>query len=163
MDWPGRHQTGRRRLDSAKFAACSQTVGTLFIRGPASTSLLHPFYPSFGMPRQSSLPCLWSVPVNTKSFFNRHRPYGWPSLDLLNKIKASGCHVVPVGHPNSPHKTSEWRMSFSVAERELILSASDVKFGCMYLLKSIKKHFWKGTTLAHTVPHQHCSVRITLK
>ena len=160
VDWPGPHQSGRSLLDSAKFTA-SITGNSRHIRGPAVTSLLDPVIPSLGM--QDRVLCLvcgkW--PVNTKRFFHRHRSHGWPSIDLLNKIKAFGCHVVPVGHPNSPHKTSEWRLSFSVAERELILAVSDVKFGCMYLLKAIKKRYWKGhdTELRHS-PTLSCSYYI---
>ena len=157
---PERHQTGRRCVDSAKFTA-GLVTGSLFIHGPALTYLLEPLNPSLGM--EDRVPCLacghW--PVNANSSFHRDRPYGWPSRDLLNKIKASGCHVVPVGHPNSRHKTSEWRLSFSVAERELILAVSDVKFACMYLLKAIKKRYWKGhdTELRHS-PTLFCSYYI---
>ena len=144
LDMSSLHQTGWRVLGSAMFAQQSYLVKSLFIRGPAMKALLDPFQPDLGL--VDIVPCLtcdqWSM--NTKRFFQRHRPHGWPSLDLLNRIKASGFHVVPVGHPKTPSKDLEWRMSFSVAERELILAVSDVKFGCMYLLKVIKKHHWKG-------------------
>ena len=162
VDWPGRHQTGTRRLDSGKFTACSVTDGSsIFIRGPALTSLLYPLNPSLGMEDRVLCLVCGQWPVKTNSFFHRHRPYGWPFRHLLNKIKASGCHVVPVGHPNSPYKTSEWRLSFSLAEKELILAVSDVKFGCMYLLKATKKRYWKGhdTELRQT-PTLFCSYYI---
>ena len=144
LDMSSLHQTGWRILASAMFTKYSYLVSSLFIRGPAMKALVDPFQPDLGL--ADVVPCLtcdqW--PMNTKRFFHRHRPHGWPSLDLLRKIKASGFHVVPVGHPNSPSKDLEWRLSFSVAERELIQAVSDVKFGCMYLLKVIKKHHWKG-------------------
>ena len=94
-----------------------------------------------------AVPCLVSPswPTYALDFPARPRSHDWPSRSLIHRIEQAGCHVVAVGHPQSDNKDIEWRWSFSVAERELIHDMSDAMFGCMYVLKAIKKHYWRGT------------------
>ncbi|XP_033104051.1 uncharacterized protein LOC117106736 [Anneissia japonica] len=74
-------------------------------------------------------------------YFNRERQNKWPPQKLLDKISHLDCHVVPVGHPSSASKDIEWRLSFSLAEKELIQRMSKQFFNCMYALKSVKQKY----------------------
>uniref|UniRef100_A0A7M5XJW0 Mab-21-like nucleotidyltransferase domain-containing protein n=1 Tax=Clytia hemisphaerica TaxID=252671 RepID=A0A7M5XJW0_9CNID len=59
---------------------------------------------------------------------NRERPYYWPSEEIVNKIKRTGCHIVPKPSYKgltviekeqgllANYAVLEWRMSFSMAE-----------------------------------------------
>ncbi|KAK3093969.1 hypothetical protein FSP39_022363 [Pinctada imbricata] len=47
---------------------------------------------------------------------------------MIQNIVSNGCHVVPVGDPDSPHCDHEWRISFSVAERTLMHSFNHTQF-----------------------------------
>ena len=91
------------------------------------------------------VPCLVSPswPHCASEFLSRTRSYDWPSRKLIDRIKNAGCHVVAIGHPQSDNKEIEWRWSFSAAEKELMYDVSDTMYGCMYVLKSIKKHHWR--------------------
>ena len=74
-----------------------------------------------------------------------HRPlhYGWPTSSDIDHITNFGCHLVPVGHPRSPRKEMEWRISFSVAERTLVWAFNHVQMKCYAILKIILKEFIK--------------------
>ncbi|KAK3083294.1 hypothetical protein FSP39_018751 [Pinctada imbricata] len=65
----------------------------------------------------------------------RTRHNGWPSLDMIQKILRDGCHVVPVGDPNSLFRDHEWRISFSIAERNLMYSLNHTQFLMYNLLR----------------------------
>ncbi|KAK3083448.1 hypothetical protein FSP39_022947 [Pinctada imbricata] len=67
-------------------------------------------------------------PDVAKSWAIRIRPNGWPSLDMIQNILRDGCHVVPVGDPDSSFRDHEWRISFSVAERNLMHSLNHAQF-----------------------------------
>ena len=88
--------------------------------------------------------CLHSLqwPPCASVFITRPRHHGWPSQSLIDKTRQAGCHVVPVGNPQSEYKDLEWRWSFSVAEKELIHDMNETIFTCYYLLKAIKKKHW---------------------
>lgn len=60
----------------------------------------------------------------------------WPAENVLSSIARKGCHVVPVGSisPN-PITDTEWRISFTVAERMLVYSLNHCQFLCYGLLK----------------------------
>ena len=68
-----------------------------------------------------AIPCKqW--PSQAEEWLRRPRPSGWPSQEQIKHIVEMGCHVVPIGHPNSAMQDSEWRLSFSQAERYLLQS-----------------------------------------
>ena len=73
----------------------------------------------------------------------RQRPFGWPSTRDVSSIVNFGCHVVPIGYPNSELKLMEWRISFSVAERTLVWSFNHVQMQCYAVMKLILKEFIK--------------------
>ena len=73
----------------------------------------------------------------------RPRYFGWPSPRDITSIIEFGCHLVPIGHPHSETKLTEWRISFSVAERWLVWSFNHVQMQCYALMKIILKEFIK--------------------
>ena len=109
--------------------------------GPAILSQSFGPSPSFDF-----VPCLLYhfLPPCVSKFLTRPRPHGWPSQSFIDKIQQAGCHLVPVGHPDSVNKDIEWRWSFSVAEKELVLNLPDKMTLCMLILKSVKKTHWRG-------------------
>ena len=110
--------------------------------GPASTGLAVPSHPDLG--EADLVPCFQGLswPPCTSEFLTRPRPHGWPSQTLIDKIQQAGCHVVGVVHPHSDNKDTEWRWSFSVAEKELIHDMCNTMTGVMYLLKAVKNKRW---------------------
>ncbi|XP_033095315.1 uncharacterized protein LOC117099901 [Anneissia japonica] len=83
-----------------------------------------------------------SWPPSTNEFFTRERQTNWPPQELLRKLARLDCFVVPIGH-HSSLKDIEWRLSFSVAEKELIHSMPDSYVNSMFALKAIHKSYIK--------------------
>ena len=82
-------------------------------------------------------------PSNAMEWINRPRHYGWPSLYDRQDIVKFGSHLVPVGHPSSPMKEMQWRISFSIAERTLVWSFNHMQMQCYAVMKLILKEFIK--------------------
>ena len=78
-----------------------------------------------------------SWPNDTEEWFARPRQNGWPSGEILEKIRKLDCHVVATGNPLSPSRNVEWRISFMLAERELVRSFNEMQLKCFSLLKTI--------------------------
>ena len=71
----------------------------------------------------------------------RQREFAWPSPHDIKTIVEFGFHLVPVGHPQSDTNMMEWRMSFYVAERTLVLSFNHIQMQCYAVMKLILKEF----------------------
>ena len=82
-------------------------------------------------------------PSGAEEWVQRTRHYGWPTSRDIADITSFGCHLVPIGHPLSPRKDMEWRISFSVAERTLVWAFNHVQIQCYAILKIILKEFVK--------------------
>ena len=82
-------------------------------------------------------------PNSASEWTQRPRHFGWPSSHDILSIIDFGCHLVAVGHPYSDTKLSEWRISFSVAERALVWSFNHVQMQCYAVMKIILKQFIK--------------------
>ena len=82
-------------------------------------------------------------PSGAEEWIQRPRHYGWPTSHDITYITNFGCHLVPVGHPLSPRREMEWRISFSVAERTLVWAFNHVQMQCYAVLKTILKEFIK--------------------
>ncbi|XP_033118432.1 uncharacterized protein LOC117118053 [Anneissia japonica] len=82
-----------------------------------------------------------SWPPFTSKFFARGKLNNWPPQKLLDKVKGLECYVVPVGCPGSETYDIEWRLSFSVAEKELVTELHESYANCMFALKLIKKKY----------------------
>ena len=82
-------------------------------------------------------------PSGADEWIQRPRHYGWPTSRDIANITSFGCHLVPVGHPLSPRKKMEWRISFSMAERTLVWAFNHEQIQCYAILKIILKEFVK--------------------
>ena len=78
-------------------------------------------------------------PEVAEEWIERPRTSGWPDRETVASIVKSGCNVVPVGYYNSPLKEKEWRLSFSKAERFLVMSLSRKQKQVCSILKYIIK------------------------
>ncbi|KAL3881829.1 hypothetical protein ACJMK2_028221 [Sinanodonta woodiana] len=79
----------------------------------------------------------WPDPAD--EWITRSRLHGWPSKDLMDRMKKMPCHILPVGDPGSKHTDIEWRFAFVYQERELLWNFSSTQLQCYTLLKALKK------------------------
>ena len=82
-------------------------------------------------------------PIEASEWRDRPRHFGWPKQHDLLYITDFGFHLVAVGHPHSDTSGTEWRISFSIAERTLVWSFNHVQIQCYALMKIILKQFIK--------------------
>ena len=78
-------------------------------------------------------------PKAASKWLDRERRYGWPSEDLIEKMKTLGFFVVRVGHAHSSERHLEWRISLSLQERLLMFNLNPTQYKCYILLKMVKK------------------------
>ncbi|XP_071142284.1 uncharacterized protein [Mytilus edulis] len=80
--------------------------------------------------------CLRSrhLPYSTISWASRYR-HQWPPNSTIDKIKKYGCLLVPIGPRTIPDCNTLWRLSFSVAEKQLVRSFNFTQLLCYCLLK----------------------------
>ncbi|VDI71241.1 Hypothetical predicted protein [Mytilus galloprovincialis] len=85
--------------------------------------------------------CLRSkyLPYNAIPWASRYRMQ-WPPNSVIDKIKKGGCLLVPIGPRNMPDCDILWRLSFSVAEKQLVHSFNFTQLLCYCLLKLTLKH-----------------------
>ena len=74
-------------------------------------------------------------PNQADEWLHRKRECDWPSQTIIHRIKAGGCHFVPVAHAHSASPDYEWRYSFSKAEIILANSLTDFQKYCFILFK----------------------------
>ena len=86
-------------------------------------------------------PC-W--PTEADEWKTRERPNGWPPVEIIDKIVASGCYFVAKPHHSSPNDDTQWRFSFSQAEVILIHSWTDVQKYIYHILRLIKSEVVKA-------------------
>ncbi|XP_071944818.1 uncharacterized protein [Antedon mediterranea] len=98
-----------------------------------------------------------SWPLHSVDFFTRERENSWPPDVILRKIPKVDCLVVGVGHPTSPSKEIEWRLSFSLAERELCYELCQPYAECMCALKAIKSSKYIDLFSESDSPTPFCS------
>ncbi|XP_071142143.1 cyclic GMP-AMP synthase-like receptor [Mytilus edulis] len=67
----------------------------------------------------------------------------WPDYKVIASIVQYGVLFVPIGYKHSPNENMEWRISFSMAEKQLIYSFSHTQLLCYALLKIILKDIIK--------------------
>ncbi|XP_052085883.1 uncharacterized protein LOC127723344 [Mytilus californianus] len=80
--------------------------------------------------------CLRSkhLPYNTIPWASRRRQQ-WPPNPTIDKIRKYGCLFVPIGPRTMPGCDVKWRLSFSVAEKQLVHSFNFTQLLCYCLLK----------------------------
>ena len=88
-------------------------------------------------------------PHGAQEWIERPREYGWPSSRDMTAIIEFGCHLVPIGHPHSEMKDTEWRISFSIAERTLVWSFNKVQIQCYAVMKIVLKEYINARCQPH--------------
>ena len=78
-------------------------------------------------------------PTSAYDCIRRLHQCGWPSHDTILSIVSDGILFVPIGAKQSIFENTEWRMSFSLAEKTLIHSMNHTQFLCYGLLKIFLK------------------------
>ncbi|KAK3093328.1 hypothetical protein FSP39_014155 [Pinctada imbricata] len=120
---------------------------TQYIHGPCQSETIG--YQEFDY--AVCIPCnTW--PDTGNDWITRDRPNDWPSCEMIRRILHNGCHVVPIGDPDSPFADHEWRISFSVAERTLMHSFNQTQFLVYNLLRLTLKR-----VIAKAFPEVLCS------
>jgi hypothetical protein len=67
------------------------------------------------------------------------RCHTWPQPQVVKDIVRSGCHFVAIGNKLGNHESNEWRISFSLAEQNLVYSMNHCQFLTYGLLKLFLK------------------------
>ncbi|OWF42537.1 uncharacterized protein LOC110460913 [Mizuhopecten yessoensis] len=80
-----------------------------------------------------------SWPDHLSNFRYRRRRYDWPSKTIINYIVQNGCHFVAIGDKHSNLSAMQWRISFSLSEKALVLKFNHVQFKTYALLKLFQK------------------------
>ncbi|XP_063405747.1 uncharacterized protein LOC134689711 [Mytilus trossulus] len=79
------------------------------------------------------------LPFNAMAWASRYRQQ-WPPNFAIDKIIEYGCLLVPIGPRTMPDCNVQWRVSFSVAEKQLVYSFNYTQLLCYGLLKLTLKH-----------------------
>jgi hypothetical protein len=78
---------------------------------------------------------LHSWPQQAEKWSFRHRPGQWPPDTLIDDIVNYGCILVPIGPKEIEHNELLWRISFSMAEKQLSHAMNYTQILCYALLK----------------------------
>jgi len=75
------------------------------------------------------VPAFWikTWPAVAGEWITRQRQFGWPSSSVIADIVQSGVLLVAACHSNSADPNNEWRVSFTIAERILVDTLSNVQ------------------------------------
>jgi hypothetical protein len=82
-----------------------------------------------------------SWPIQARQWLDQESERQWPTADMKNYSRGTGCFVVPVGNKNSANEEVEWRISTSLAERCCMFNLSITQIRCYILMKMIIKTF----------------------
>ncbi|KAK3590341.1 hypothetical protein CHS0354_025732 [Potamilus streckersoni] len=96
-------------------------------------------------------------PREGAEWVSRPRRHGWPTAQQIENVRKHGCFTTPIGHRGSDEQHLEWRLSFSLAERDLTRSFEDTVMKVYVLLKMIKKTFIEPH-LGDAFSSYHCKV-----
>lgn len=80
-----------------------------------------------------------SWPKIAMEWITRKRKFGWPSQEMINSIIKKGCYIVPVGSSRYHENDKDWRLSFCIAERELIATFNHTQILVYGVLKLVLK------------------------
>lgn len=79
------------------------------------------------------------LPHNAMPWVSRYRQQ-WPPSSIIDMISKNGCLLVAVGPRALPESSLLWRVSFSLAEKQLVHSFNYTQLLCYCLLKLTLKH-----------------------
>ncbi|KAL3860628.1 hypothetical protein ACJMK2_010724 [Sinanodonta woodiana] len=96
------------------------------------------------------------LPYMALKWIIRKRNHNWPSPETIAVIQQSGTLFVPVGHPVSPERHLEWRISLSYGEKILVWQFSSSQYKCYVVLKMINKYFIKPKVGDNVLTSYHC-------
>ena len=135
--------TKKIRDNWSKFApGCAAMFGNAtqnLVQGPSVQLTWSTNNQQFFMDTLYAIPCS-NWPKEALDWFNRKRKYLWPDINLLESIKVKGTFFVPFGRtPSGEISDSDWRISFSHAERELMWSLDSSRMLCFDFLKRLSK------------------------
>lgn len=80
-------------------------------------------------------------PSIADEFLHRYRVSGFPSLEFVKQLTSMGCLLVPK-FPQDSKTQLEWRLSFCLVERELMLNLTEAQRKCYLLFKAIWRQFF---------------------
>ncbi|XP_060594782.1 uncharacterized protein LOC132749114 [Ruditapes philippinarum] len=80
-------------------------------------------------------------PLQARRWIYQHGEGQWPTYDMKQYCKDTGCFVVGVGSKGSVNEELEWRISTSLAERYLMFNLNITQIRCYVLMKMILKTF----------------------
>ncbi|KAH3774114.1 hypothetical protein DPMN_175487 [Dreissena polymorpha] len=125
--------------------------------GPAATTFKRPgftdldYIPSFRCAKWPSV---------AEEFLTRKRKYGFPSTDMAGDFGSFGIFFVPTGHSETQEKHLQWRLSFSLQERKIMLNLNPTQFKCYILLKMVKEDFVKPVVPGKSLTSYQCKTSI---
>ena len=97
-----------------------------------------------------------SWPTQAKPWIHKFRSLKWPSVETINDFKTYGCFLVPVGQPFSSEKELQWRLSFSIQERKLMMALNAIQYKSYVCMKMIKNDFIKPFVKGKALTSYHC-------
>ena len=129
------------------------------INGPAGTTSKH------GLPNVPDLDYIPSYrcrcwPSQANAWLTRTRQSGFPDQEMCDRFVQFGSFLVSTGHSQSTERDLQWRISFSVQEREIMFQLNQVQFKCYVILKMIKNNFIKPRVSGKSLTSYHCKTSI---
>ncbi|XP_052817958.1 uncharacterized protein LOC128243978 [Mya arenaria] len=121
--------------------------------GPAATILKRPGYTDID--HIPSFHCkTW--PAVADEFFTRNRMFEFPGQNIRAEFGNLGIFFVPTGHGDSQEKHLQWRLSFSLQERKIMLNLNETQHKCYVLLKMTKEDFVKPNVSGKSLTSYQC-------
>jgi hypothetical protein len=78
---------------------------------------------------------LYSWPRQAEQWIYRHRPGQWPPDILIDEIVNYGCILLPIGPKETENNDLLWRISFSMAEKQLSHAMNYTQILCYALMR----------------------------
>lgn len=78
-------------------------------------------------------------PIIANEWIHRKRKYGWPSGEMITSIIQKGCFIDPVGSSRDHDNDHDWKLSFCLAEQELIPIFNHIQMLVYGVLKLVLK------------------------
>lgn len=78
-------------------------------------------------------------PAVAHEWLLRTRCNGWPSEETIDELKTLGFFVVKESYPFSQEINLQWRIYFTLQERQLIFNLTDVQYKCYVILTMLNR------------------------
>ncbi|KAK3587131.1 hypothetical protein CHS0354_006773 [Potamilus streckersoni] len=120
--------------------------------GPAITTLMN----GLSCDMVVAIPCRYWPDEVSRRMSTARINYNWPTKRMMDVIKQTPVLLVPVGQRSSPQQHLEWRLSFSFAEKLLMMQFNSTQYKCYVMLKFIKKTFINVHDVENVLTSYHC-------